>query len=116
MDDAQAGKLITYIKICVSRNELYGQVSDEIQGQQGDCPFLHDSGDVKAAGVLVGSCVCRTQYVHVMVPKIGLLYCSILQILKTRHRHYYKVKCLEVTMKMDCQRAIRNGKWGGGVM
>ena len=57
-------------------NKLDGQVSVDVQGQKDNWPFVHDSGDVKAAAVL-GSCDCHMQCVHVVVPKIGVLKCSI---------------------------------------
>jgi len=70
VDDAQAGKLMTYIKMHVSRNIFYCPLSAEIQDQQGDCHFLHDSGDVKAAGIM-GRCVCLRNVFTAWFRKLG---------------------------------------------
>jgi hypothetical protein len=68
--------LRTYIQKHVTQNKMYGQVSVNVQGQQGNWFFLHDSRDFKAAAIL-GSCVCHTQCVHVMAPKTGKSKCNI---------------------------------------
>jgi len=70
VDDAQAGKLMTSIKIHVSCNKLYGQVCAEIQGQQGDWHFLHDSGEVKTAGIM-GRSVCLRNAFTAWFRKLG---------------------------------------------
>jgi len=69
---------MTYIKIHVSRNKMYWQVSAEIQGQQGDWHFLHDSGDVKTAGIM-GRCVCLRNVFTACFRKLG---CKVVALSK----------------------------------
>jgi len=61
---------MTSIKIHISRNKLYGQVSAEFQDQQDDWHFLHDSGDVKTAGIM-GRCVCLRNKLTAWFRKLG---------------------------------------------
>ena len=70
VDDTHAGKVMTYIKMHVSCIKLYGPVSAEIQNQQGDWHFLHDCGDVKAAGI-TGRCVCLRNLFTAWFRKLG---------------------------------------------
>ena len=55
---------------------MYDQVSDDVQGQQRNWLFLHDSVEVKAA-VILGSCDCHTQCVYVIFPKVWMSKCGI---------------------------------------
>jgi hypothetical protein len=47
---------------------LHGQVSADVQGQQGNWRLVQDFGDFKAAAIL-GSCVCYTQRIRVLFPQ-----------------------------------------------
>jgi hypothetical protein len=53
---------------------MYSQVSADVQGKEGNWPFVQNSGDVKAAAIL-GSCASHTQCAQGIVPKIGMSKC-----------------------------------------
>jgi hypothetical protein len=73
---------------------MYGQVSADVQRQQRNWSFIQDCGDVEAAAIL-GSWVCQTQCVHVMVPKTGISKYSILTNLEKEPDELLQSKMFE---------------------